>query len=349
MDRQLRGDYTHQGMAHALNIYNFPNDYPSFLQLNALRYLFRIRQQGCIFKELPKIPDLLNKARSLFDTYSRSRNTECMAEIADIVHTYSPYNKNELLDRLRNNPNGIVEQIQDNIQDNVPALKPIKKTVYEDSQNVHNSQVNQTVIKSAENLYERYKNMLQIEDRNFKEDCIENVRTELVKRYKEQKYIINSGIDYIKTNTSIFGSQKLQMMDVFLSVWMFLTPHEHRQELESRLLEELREMHGTCSTGHIARLVNVIQGFTDEENLCIRISSNEQCNAVVKNYLNKELSQCQDEKVIDGIMEGNDDYKNFIRQRIAKKLLEWQKEYGKGMLANIAKIVNEFSHVQVFD
>jgi hypothetical protein len=45
--------------------------------------------------------------------------------------------------------------------------------------------------------------------------------------------------------------------------------HNHKLELEKRLVEELEEMSGTCSSGHIIRLANVFNGFDFELNLGI--------------------------------------------------------------------------------
>ena len=44
------------------------------------------------------------------------------------------------------------------------------------------------------------------------------------------------------------------------------------------------------------------EGFTEDEKLCIRISNLDQCNSVIRKYLNDSLSTCTDEKVLEGMM-----------------------------------------------
>ena len=43
--------------------------------------------------------------------------------------------------------------------------------------------------------------------------------------------------------------------------------------------------------------------FTEDENLCIKISNNEQFKSVIQQYLNLVISSCKDEEIIDGMLE----------------------------------------------
>ncbi len=335
MEQQLRGTYTQQGLVHALNIYNFPESYPRFLYLKALRYLFiHLRKTNRITRLCPKKTDLINKSREMFNIYHQKNDEESMAEIADILNTYTGIT--DLLDRLQEPEIVYVP--------NQPILKSAK-TVYEDKQNVHT--LNSSVIYVLENLCAKYKEISSFPETMIN-DCIENIRTELITKHRDQRYIINSGIDYIKTNIATFGKQQITMANALLALWLFIIEHKDREELEKRIIEELKEMHGLCTTGHVARLMNVIQGFTDDEKLFIRISNQEQCNAVIKTYLNKRLSNCNDDEVLEGMLDGREKYKEFLRKCVAEIILEWQQTYGKDMLDNIAKLVNIFAQTEVF-
>jgi hypothetical protein len=59
------------------------------------------------------------------------------------------------------------------------------------------------------------------------------------------------------------------LLTIFLKMCKCIEQHNHKQELEKRLIEELEEMSGTCSSGHIIRLANVFNGFDFELNLGI--------------------------------------------------------------------------------
>jgi hypothetical protein len=108
----------------------------------------------------------------------------------------------------------------------------------------------------------------------------------------------------------------------------------------------IRDRNGQCSTGHLARLVNVIQGFTEDEKLCIKISEKDRMNSIIRNFLTKELEKCTDENVIDGLLNKNIQYQEYIRKLILSKLnkdwVEWKKE-------DVFEIVNTFSEIKIFN
>jgi len=361
MEVALGSYYDSNGIALAISIYKFPEDYRSRpkIRTRALRYIFSHRRK---YPPSPSVDELSRWAIEMFQEFSRVNNVECMTEIADIMTEFAQGdNRNAFLDRIRALDE---EKANRRITQNRTDTKTIK-SVYNDSQNVHNSELNKSVIKCLENLFRKYEDMIilrQIYDEEKEEyrpttnkekfehktNMLNDVRCIFAGKYPDKTELVNSSTDYVRTSTAIFGRRELGLIDAVLSLWLWINEHEHKKELESRLLEEFKEMHGMCTTGHIARLMNVMQGFTEDENLCIRISGRDQCVAVVKQYLTKELQNCKDEDVIAEMTEGGEKYVKFIRVCVAKKLLEWKREYGKEMLRNIAEIVNDFAHTVVF-
>lgn len=364
--------YSLQGMSLALSIYNFPEDYTNrpFIKLKALRYLFAHRKRYGY--KAPSVKALFSFANTLFDLFHRRNDIDSMREVADIVNQYIP-NAN-FLDRIRQLEN---EQMEEKIgyrpvntqgvqgaqgtqgarahgtEPHIPTLETPIKTVYNDSQNVHNSKINRTVINILTSLYDKYKDIITLKgttaEVNFrhKKSILSSIETSLTDKYPFQKELIYTFSTYIKESTANFG-EGLSMLDAFLSIWLWIRDHKHREELEKRLLEEMKEMNGHCTTGHLARLMNVIQGFTEDESLCIRISDKDQCISVVKTYLTNELVKCEDEEVIAQMTEGGEVYVKFIRKSIAKKLLEWKTTYGDKMLNHIAEAVNKFAQTTIF-
>jgi len=59
------------------------------------------------------------------------------------------------------------------------------------------------------------------------------------------------------------------LSDIFLHVFRRVRASPHREELERRVVEELVEMNGWCSTGHLVRLLNVLQGFDSSVQLAL--------------------------------------------------------------------------------
>ena len=75
-------------------------------------------------------------------------------------------------------------------------------------------------------------------------------------------------------------------------MWCYITDHKHEKELKKRLLEELEDMSGTCSSGFLSRLVNVVSGFGD---FSIRISWQDQIIGNLTGRINKEIKNITSE------------------------------------------------------
>ena len=276
--------YTLEGMSLALSIYNFPDDYSKrpYIKTKALRYIFTHRKKYGY--KAPSLKQLLHFSNTLFDQFHRQNDIDSMREVADIVHQYIP--TSNFLDRIRQLENEEIPTITHVAETRISPKQT--KTVYADSQNVHNTKINQSVIKILTHLYNKYKDIIDIPHINHKSSLISTISDFLTSKYPLKKDLILHFIKYIKESTANFSNQNLSMIDAFLSLWLWIKDNKDKEELELRLLEEMKEMKGHCTTGHLARLMNVIQGFTDDENLSIRISDKEQCTSVVKQYLTSD-------------------------------------------------------------
>lgn len=85
-----------------------------------------------------------------------------------------------------------------------------------------------------------------------------------------------------------------------LKIWTYIIGHDYEDEMKERLLEELGEMSGTCSSGFASRLINTISGF-GEFNL--RISWVDQIISNFKGRLNYRIRHLEDEDYRDDILE----------------------------------------------
>ena len=353
MYSQLGQYNSRQGDAHALNIYNYPGEFRSF-RVMGMRYL--LTHYRTIHNPPPKNL-LFQRCLEMLEEFHRNRDRTSLFEMADIINTFSPDEelRERCLDIIReydNPPQVHVAGLQNPMRDAGSAIViPKKDTVYDDSQNVHNTKINQTVITAVKALFKRYEDVLRVEENQVRHInyCLDNVQEILVRKYPIHRSVITESVEYVKHSTASFYG--IGISEVFLSIWLWISEQkDHVSELEQRFIEEMKEMKGYCTTGHLARLVNVIQGYTEEKELCIRISDKDQCKAVVRHYLSEELKNCKDEKVLEGII-GDDKtlYVKFIRQAVAKKLMEWQKDYGEESLENIAELVNNFCRTKVFE
>lgn len=361
MERYLNSQYSPEGLTCAINIFNFPEEFKERprLRVLAFRYLFQYGHN--MSKYSPTETKLLNQMKQMFQEMLRTHRTHQHAyEIADILSTHIPIEGNILLNRIRTIEDDydvpltstrlgtrlgtrLHTQIPNRVR--VDRNKPkVTKTVYNDSQNVHNTKINQSVLKIAKKLVNQYSDLLKLDNCN---DMLQNIKNILLNKYPSHSNDIMESIKYIQESTATFGVG-ITLQDTFKAVWLWIHDSEHITELEKRFVEEIKEMKGYCTTGHLARLVNVVQGFTEDDTLTIKISEKDQCIAVVKTFLNKKLKDCNDENVIEQIIDGGEDYKKFIRESIKEKLLDWIDEYGKDILKYLPTVVNNFANTEIF-
>lgn len=168
------------------------------------------------------------------------------------------------------------------------------KTVYDDTQNIHNHQINESVLQSVEKI---------LQYSNGSTGGGIDIETELQKYYPDySKHAdkIKSSIQRIQSDPSKFrGNTK--MSQVFDAVVSFISNSRNKQDLWKRMGEELVEMNQLCATGHLSRIVNVIQGFQDvPQEFQIKMDPKDEIYGNLSNYITKQI---QESGQADGLLE----------------------------------------------
>jgi hypothetical protein len=326
MNIQLINGFTNQGINHSISILNFPNDYNHITVMNALKYQYMYGSRNRCCKSKMELElfcvKLFNDNKNI-----KSKRYICL-DIIDILLEFNHLVGNRLIQELRN-----IERNEISNNRVVPqVIKNKVKTVYDDSQNVHTSEINNSVKNSVIKLLSWYKNF---KNNGFKE--FDEIKNYFIENYDNIK--ICNVLKRIENDISTFNIE-ITLKDVFVALYNWILLNTNKDELEKILLDEMCEMDGYCATGHLSRMINVTQGFS--EDFCVNISIKEQCNAVVSNYLNKKLQESDDNEIIDGIMYKSEKYLNFIEKCIFEKIDEWKVEYGQEFIDNINIIVSKF-------
>lgn len=140
--------------------------------------------------------------------------------------------------------------------------RPPMETVYNDTQNVHNAELNDSVWDNITILQEEYMNS------PISEESYKGIYLEL--RLNDNQY---RSWQRIETDKCLFHKEKtsvsLKMILLYILSYIDQQSQELRQELLQRLCEELKDMSGTCASGHLSRLVNVLVGYHPKINLQI--------------------------------------------------------------------------------
>lgn len=180
--------------------------------------------------------------------------------------------------RTRNIINGTEQRLNDDQQnfiiiDNQNHNITNKKTTAEQSQNVHNSDIQDSFSKSVKNIMDN------------PAPRIEKYLDKIWYYYILDGYNILSNIyfiEHIKNNCktdTIVSRNGLTYGEIFERIWAISEIHIHKKEIRSILREEITSGMPVCFTGRVTRLVNSLTGFI--EDVQIGISENEQINNTV--------------------------------------------------------------------
>jgi hypothetical protein len=243
-------------------------------------------------------------------------------EVLFINNTFSQYIKMEIADIfLLNNRAERGHQMLTALRGYRTLDIGNERTVYDDSQNVHDEKVNKSVLRAACKLIEMYSEG-EFDDIKIKKELID------MSPVSEESVI--KVIERIQIDTAQFshGDNRFNLYDVFANLWKYISLHQYAKELKIRLLEEIISMALYCSTGHLSRFINVIQGYTEDPDLCIRISNFAQIKAVVSNILQKILTTAP-EDVMDSMIDSDQTiFAKFIVDKMNNKIPDIVKEYG---------------------
>lgn len=194
------------------------------------------------------------------------------------------------------------------------------RTVYDDSQNVHDANVNKSVLTAAHRLIEIFS------ETEFDRD---NVIQSLERVDSKCKNLVNTVLDRVEIDTARFSHKydKFSLYNVFSNLWAFIIKNKESEELKKRLLQELTDMNSYCSTGHLSRFINVIQGYTEDPKLCIRISEKSQIKAVLTRLMETLLGNAP-EDVMDSMIGDQQLFMTFIVSAMNKQFPKLFEEYG---------------------
>ena len=188
-------------------------------------------------------------------------------------------------------------------------------TVFNNAQNVHNNEIEKSVLEILEFLSsidtmstngpgtplitfdyvkKQINNFITFEHVEHNEHVEHTKNRDIYTKDNLEK--ISISFNRIAIDRVLYSKYNCTLSTILLKVWTFITSHTKCEEMKKRLVEELIDMSGTCSSGIASKLANTISGFGD---LSIRISWKDQIIANVTGRLNAKIrDMCKDEKNI---------------------------------------------------
>jgi hypothetical protein len=184
------------------------------------------------------------------------------------------------------------------------------KTLYDNAQNVHTREVEDSV-KEALEFLQGFRTLENVD-----------VNAEIMKLCDDRDPRLNLekihiSLNRITMDRSLYSKYNCTLCNILLHVWTYIKGHKHEEQMKSRLLEELEEMSGTCSSGFAGRLVNTISGFGD---FSMQISWRDQISGNLAGRINKRIQDMDNltlqehvmyEITLDTTM--NEDRKHFLK------------------------------------
>lgn len=127
--------------------------------------------------------------------------------------------------------------------------------------------------------------------------------------------------------------ERMNLTDVFASVMRFIRESPHRKELLKRLYEEMEEGQGTCTTGHLCRLVNVLRGYVDDDDVALEVTlpQRDHDRTLVFHVLNTTVDMLDPDRILENIRQSyakarHREFKAITEEDLVTYLCEYTRE-----------------------
>ena len=169
------------------------------------------------------------------------------------------------------------------------------RTIYDNAQNVHNDSIEKSTMVMLGELTRL------VQEKMAPDTAINEFTTYLdnSKNGEETKTKVKQSLKRIIVDRAMYGRNNMTLISIFIKVWCYMKKHEHREELEKRLVEELEDTFELCSSGYITRMLNSLSGITE---LGLSISFEDQIIANMGARLNKKINEIEDEDLKGDIL-----------------------------------------------
>lgn len=169
------------------------------------------------------------------------------------------------------------------------------RTLYENAQNVHTKEIENSVKEALEFL--QTFEIMKINNTFIDLTYIENQLSKIAD--EKELEIIKISLNRICLDRALYGKYNNTLEHIILRIYTYINDHEHETEMLKRMKEELIEMAGTCSSGFASRLINIISGFGD---FSLRISWADQIASNFMGRLNAKIRDMDDLKLQEKVL-----------------------------------------------
>ena len=159
------------------------------------------------------------------------------------------------------------------------TIKANKIAIYNDNQNVHNSDINKSISQSI------YAILNSVDNNNFYMNDI--LSDPILTTETKESLVEYSACNDVHSTLNVTFSEVLQ------SVWCIIQKHADSIEIKRILNAEMSESICKCFTGRLSRLINTLNGF--DNRVCIMISNND----AIGNIIVITIAKNKDKNIIE--------------------------------------------------
>lgn len=113
---------------------------------------------------------------------------------------------------------------------------------------------------------------------NCKKECEDKFCSTKCEIMFEKHKKVKISLNRIEIDRTLYSKYSSNLSNILVKLWSYIQENEFCDAMTGRLVEELEDMSGTCSTGFLSRLVNTLSGFGQ---LSIKISFEDQ---IISNF-----------------------------------------------------------------
>jgi len=172
-------------------------------------------------------------------------------------------------------------------------------SIYANRQNVHSESIENSSQEILKQLHEKY-GLYPITLSEFQKWRVEmeewDQYTCLDEKTQDKITICMNRIFFDKR---LYGKTGDTLISIFGLVETHTHHSDHKDELKNRLLEELTEASGQCSSGIAVRMINTLSGYDD---FMLKISYKESILSKLMHHMNKKIMEIDDEELQDTLL-----------------------------------------------
>ncbi len=113
---------------------------------------------------------------------------------------------------------------------------------------------------------------------------------------------IEDAVRRVNQDSAVFTCMELTLKDILRKVWAKACTFDNSDDLKIRIVEELSDSQGTCSSGYAARLVNVFSGNDGSPAI---MKWKDQIIANVDGRVSAAIRNCDDDDVVEMLVTGS--------------------------------------------